>query len=142
MCEAAANRNTMTEVQRPSMKFARVTFLIAGIYGLLALLPQYFLEEQTGRNYPPPVTHPEYYYGFIGVAVAWQFVFLIMSRDPRRFRPLMLAAVLEKLSFGIPAIVLYTQQRLSAFMLAGGLVDLVLALLFITAYVKTRETRD
>ena len=28
------------------MKFAKYTFLIAGIYGLLALLPQYFLEEK------------------------------------------------------------------------------------------------
>ncbi len=123
------------------MKFARVTFLSAGIFGLFALLPQYFLEEQTGRNYPPPITHPEYFYGFIGVAVAWQFVFLIMSRDPQRFRPLMLAAVLEKLSFGIPAVILYSQQRLSTFMLAGGLVDLVLAALFVTAYTKTAEKR-
>lgn len=123
------------------MKFARVTFLIAGVYGLVALLPQYFLEAETGRRLPPPVTHPEYYYGFIGVAVAWQFVFLIVSRDPQRFRPLMLAAVLEKLSFGIPAVILYAQQRLPALMLAGGLLDLVLASLFITAYAKTAEQR-
>ena len=124
------------------MKFAKLLFLIAGIYGLLALLPQYFLEERMGRDYPPPITHPEYYYGFIGVAVAWQFAFLLMSRDPQRFRPLMLAAVLEKLSFGIPAIILYAQQRLPVFMLAGGLLDLVLAALFVAAYAKTAERSD
>ncbi|HEY0084206.1 MAG TPA: hypothetical protein VGB61_15610 [Pyrinomonadaceae bacterium] len=124
------------------MKFARIIFLCAGIYGLFALLPQYFLEEQIGRDYPPPLTHPEYYYGFIGVAVAWQVVFLLLARDPARFRPLMIPAVLEKLSFGIPAIILYSQQRLSALMLGGGMVDLILATLFVIAYVKTAGWRE
>jgi hypothetical protein len=119
------------------MKFAKVVFLCAGIYGLLALLPQYFLEDYNGRNYPPPITHPEYYYGFIGVAVAWQVVFLIMAKDPTRFRPLMLAAVLEKLSFGIVAVILYSQQRLSTSLFGAGLIDLTLAALFVAAYFKT-----
>lgn len=52
------------------MTFARRVFLIAGSYGLVVLLPQYFLESRTGRELPPPITHPEYYYGFLGVAVA------------------------------------------------------------------------
>src|SRR4028118_65663 len=113
------------------MKFAKILFLIAGIYGLLALLPQYFMEDYNGRNYPPPITHPEYYYGFIGVAVAWQGVFLIMATDPLRFRPIMLAAVVEKLSFGIVAVILYLQQRLSTSLFAAGLIDLLLAVLFV-----------
>jgi hypothetical protein len=29
------------------MKFAKYTFYAAGIYGLIALLPQYFLEAKT-----------------------------------------------------------------------------------------------
>ena len=52
------------------MRFARVVYFIAGIYGLLVLLPQYFLEEKTGRDFPPAITHPEFFYGFIAVAVA------------------------------------------------------------------------
>ena len=123
------------------MKFAKVVFLMAGIYGLLALLPQYFLEDYNGRNYPPPITHPEYYYGFIGVAVAWQVVFLIMAKDPLRFRPLMIAAVLEKVSFGIVAVILYLQQRLSPSLFVAGLIDLILAALFVAAYVKTANGR-
>ena len=75
------------------MTFAKRVFFLAGIYGLVVLLPQYFMEERTGRDFPPPVTHPEYFYGFIGVAVAWQIVFLIISRDPVRYRPIMLAAI-------------------------------------------------
>ena len=31
------------------MKFAKVVFLVAGVYGLILLLPLYFMEAQTGR---------------------------------------------------------------------------------------------
>jgi hypothetical protein len=78
------------------MTFAKRVYLGAGIYGLIFLLPLYFLEARTGRDYPPPITHPEYYYGFIGVAVAWQLVFLVMSRDPIRYRALMIPSMVEK----------------------------------------------
>ncbi|HSD47804.1 MAG TPA: hypothetical protein VLB87_14345, partial [Pyrinomonadaceae bacterium] len=93
------------------MRFARIVFLVAGIYGLIVLLPMYFMEERTGLDYPPPITHPEYYYGFIGVAVAWQLVFLVISRDPVRYRALMIPSIVEKVSFGIPVAILYLQQR-------------------------------
>jgi hypothetical protein len=68
------------------MKFAKMVFLVAGIYGLIVLLPSYFLKEQIGRDYPPAITHPEYYYGFVGLAVVWQILFLVLSRDPVRYR--------------------------------------------------------
>lgn len=119
------------------MTFARRVFRGAAIYGLIVLLPQYFLEAKTGRDFPPAITHPEYYYGFIGVAVAWQLVFLIVSRDPVRYRPVMLAAIVEKASFGLPAIALYLMGRLSGQMLAAGLIDLVLGVLFVISYTRT-----
>jgi hypothetical protein len=119
------------------MVFARRTFLVAGIYGLLVLLPMYFLEGRIGRDSPPPVTHPEFFYGFLGVAVAWQVAFLVIARDPVRFRPLMLPAVLEKASFGLPAIALWLGGRLAARMLAAGLIDLALGVLFVVAYLRT-----
>jgi len=124
------------------MKFAKRVFLIAGIYGLIVLLPLYFLEAKTGRDYPPPITHPEYYYGFIGVAVAWQIVFLILSRDPLRYRPMMIPAILEKAVFGIPAVVLFLQRRISTLTLAAGLVDLLLGVLFILAYLNTADLAE
>src|SRR5690606_26020537 len=120
-----------------TMKFARITFLVAAIYGVLALAPQYFLEGYIGRTDPPAITHPEFFYGFIGVALAFQIVFLIISRDPVRYRPLMLASVVEKFSFGIAAVVIYVQGRLSANMLGAGLVDIVLGALFIASFFKT-----
>jgi len=121
------------------MKFARIVFLIAGVYGLLALLPLYFRENQIGRDYPPPITHPEYYYGFIGVGVAWQLVFLVMSRDPVRYRLLMLPAIVEKASFFIPVVLLYLQGRVSSFMLGVSSIDGVLGVLFFISFLKCRS---
>ena len=119
------------------MTFARRAFFVAGIYGLIVLLPMYFLEAKTGRDFPPAITHSEYYYGFIGIAVAWQFVFLIISRDPVRYRPIMIPAILEKAAFGVPAIVLFILGRLSAQMLGAGMIDLMLGVLFAIAYTRT-----
>jgi hypothetical protein len=119
------------------MIFAKRVFLGAAVYGLIVLLPQYFLEAKTGRDFPPAITHPEYYYGFIGIAVAWQIVFLIVSRDPLRYRPLMLVGVVEKAVFGVPAIALYVTGRLSEQMLGAGILDLILGVLFVMAYRRT-----
>jgi hypothetical protein len=117
--------------------FAKRVFLVAGIYGLLILPPHYFLEEKIGRDTPPAITHPEFFYGFIGITLAWQLVFLVIARNPLRYRPLMLVSVLEKLAYGIPAIALFAQQRIKAMTLAFGCVDLVLGALFVLAFFLT-----
>jgi hypothetical protein len=122
------------------MRFARWVFTGAAIYGILVLAPQYFMEAQIGRDYPPPITHPEHFYGFVGVALAWQFAFLLIGRDPARYRPLMPIAVLEKLAFGLPAIVLYLQGRLHVHVLGAGLLDLLLGVLFAISYVKSKSS--
>lgn len=123
------------------MRFARLTYSIAGVYGLAILIPQYFLEARIGRDSPPPITHPEYYYGFIGVAAAWQLAFIIISRDPIRYRPVMVPAIVEKLSFGVAMITLFTDDRLSAQILAAGFLNLMFGALFIIAYLKLRKAR-
>ena len=43
------------------MKFAKWLFAIAGIYGLLVVAPLYWREEQITHDYPPAITHPEYF---------------------------------------------------------------------------------
>ena len=123
------------------MQFGRWVFAIAGIYGLIVLTPQYFMECQIGRDYPPAITHPEFFYGFNGVALAWQVAFLVISRDPARFRPLMLPAVLEKASFGIAGWILFAQQRIPALIVGFASLDLVLGALFIAAYFLTAPNR-
>jgi hypothetical protein len=82
----------------------------------------------------PPITHPEHFYGFIGVALAWQFLFVVISRDPVRYRAAMLPAIFEKLAFGVPAIVLFAQERIPAAVLGAGLIDLTLAVLFFVSW--------
>lgn len=119
------------------MNFARRVFTGAAVYGILALLPQYFLEARIGRDFPPPITHPEQFYGFVGVSLTWQLLFLLIARDPVRFRPAMPVAVLEKLAFGVATAVLFALGRVAAPVLAVGLVDLLLASLFVVAYRKT-----
>lgn len=121
------------------MKFAKYVFYIAGIYGLLVLLPQYFLEEQTGRDYPPAITHPAYFYGFIGVAVAFQVLFLIIGSNPVRYRGAMIAAMIEKFSFVIAAIVLLLQNRIATPLIFGAAIDLILGVLFVVAFLKTER---
>src|SRR5215475_4975448 len=124
------------------MKFAERVFFIAGVYGLLVLLPQYFLEGKTGRDFPPPITHPEFYYGFLGVAVAWQVLFLILAKNPQRYHRMMIPAILEKLSFAVPAMILYAQQRIGAAMLTAGILDLMFGALFVAAYLKVSKQRE
>ena len=123
------------------MKFAQRVFLIAGVYGLFALLPQYFMEAKNGRDFPPPITHPEYYYGFIGVGLAWQILFLILARDPVRYRAMMVPSMLEKASFGIAVLVLFLLHRVTAFLLVFGVIDLILGALFAMAYAKTGHAK-
>jgi hypothetical protein len=117
--------------------FARRVYSIAGIYGLIVMLPQYFLEEKIGRDNPPPITHPEYFCGFVGVVIVWQLAFLMIARDPVRFRPLMPITVLEKLAFAVPVILLYLAGRVAASVVFFGGIDLVLGVLFVMAYKRT-----
>lgn len=121
----------------PSVTFARRVFQIAGIYGLIVLVPQFFLADSIGRDSPPPITHVEYFYGFMGIALAWQLAFLVISRDPVRYRTMMIPAILEKASFALVTTILFLQGRLAAQMFGAGMLDLTLGVLFTIAYLRT-----
>jgi hypothetical protein len=120
-----------------AIRFARRVYTGAGLYGLLVLLPMYFTVDQTGRDYPPVITHLEYYYGFVGVAIAWQLAFLVIGRDPVRFRPIMPVTFVEKVIFAVPATVMFARGALPPPIMAGAVIDLVLCTLFVAAYVRT-----
>jgi hypothetical protein len=123
------------------MKFAKTVFWVASIWGVLVLTPLFFIFDSIGRNDPPPVTHPGFYYGFVTVALAFQFVFLVIATNPVRFRPMMIAAVFEKFSYVAALVVLYMQHRIHAADLVFAGTDLLLGLLFLAAYFKTQESR-
>lgn len=119
------------------MTFASWVFRIAGIYGILIMVPMYFVEKQIGVDFPPPITHPEHYYGFIGVTLVWQVLFLLIATDPARYRPVMLVGILEKLSYGATIAWLFAEQRVPAMLMGFGLVDVLLAVLFFLSYRKS-----
>jgi hypothetical protein len=118
------------------MRFARWVFLAAGVYGVLAMVPHYFLERYINLRHPPPITHPEFFYGFVGVTLAWQVLFLVIAADPRRLRPAMLPAVLEKVSFAVAVPVLYALGRVPRIIVGFAALDAVWAMLFVAAYLR------
>ena len=120
------------------MKFAKIVFWVAGIWGFLVLTPLYFMFDLIGRNDPPPITHPGFFYGFAGAALAWQVAFILIATDSVRYRPLMIPSILEKASYGAAVIVLVLQQRMHRSDLVFAGTDLLLGVLFVIAYFKTR----
>lgn len=121
------------------MRFARNVFSFAGSYGLVVTVPMYFSEAQFNLDHPPAITHPEYFYGFIGVTLAWQVLFIMISRDVQRYRMMMLPAVLEKFSYAGAGYVLYALGRVEPMIAAFATIDLVLGILFIAAFIRSRE---
>jgi hypothetical protein len=121
------------------MKFAKVVYWVAGIWGVLVITPLYFMFDLIGRNDPPAITHPGFYYGFAGLALAWQIAFLAIARDPVRLRPMMIPSMVEKFSYGIAVLTLVMQRRMHKSDLVFAGTDLLLGVLFVAAYVGTRE---
>lgn len=117
-----------------TIKFAQRLFLGAGIYGVAVIAPMFFAEGLIGQYDPPSITHAEFYYGFVSAALAWQIVYLMMSRDPLRWRPMLFPAVISKAGFAVSVFVLLAQGRLAARNVVLPSTDLVLALLFVWAY--------
>ena len=121
----------------PSTTFARRVFFWSGIYGIIVILPQYLMEDRFASDFPPPLTHPEQFYGFIGVTLAWQLAFIVISRDVVRFRPLMLPAIAEKVLFVVSTFELYSGNRVAPMFVAFAAIDLVLGVLFFVSYLRS-----
>jgi hypothetical protein len=119
------------------MRWARWAFGVAAGYGLALMPAMYFLEGRISREQPPAITHPEYYYGFVGVTLAWQVLFALIAGDPARYRPVMPIAVLEKATFAVAVPVLYVLHRVVADALVFSAIDVVLGVSFLIAYFVT-----
>lgn len=119
------------------MKFAKIVFYVAFIWGILILTPLYFMFDAIGHQDPPAITHPGFYYGFLSVGLPFQFVFLIIARDPARFRVIMLPSMLEKFGYFASFATLYVQHRLHASDLGFAAVDLVFGVLFVVAFLRS-----
>src|SRR5882757_7235295 len=119
------------------MKFVRMLYGIAAVYGLLSLMPLYFMLGRIGRDAPPAITHPEFYYGFVGLALLWQLVFLLIAMNPARYRALMVLAIFEKFVYSVPVVILFSLGRVAPTILVSSFVDPIFGVLFIIAYFQT-----
>jgi hypothetical protein len=119
------------------MRFAKVVFWVAGIWGVLVIAPLYFIFDLIGKQDPPAITHPGFYYGFVGCALAWQIAFLFIAREPVRLRPMMIPSVVEKITFGAAVVALVMQGRMHRADLVFAGTDLTLGVLFVAAWVMT-----
>ena len=120
------------------MRFAKIVFIAAGIWGLAVLPPFYWLVDITGRHYDVPTQYPQFFYGFMSITLAWQLAFLVIGSNPARFRPLMVPSMLEKFGYVGTLAVLYAQRRVSSTDAQAIVPDLILGVLFVAAFVKTR----
>lgn len=80
----------------------------------MVLAPQYAQDQKIGRLITAPLAYPEQLCGFIGAALAWQFVFLPIAHDVVRFRVFMLPGIAEKLRFSVPVLVSCAMTRVAA----------------------------
>jgi hypothetical protein len=119
------------------MRFAKIAFWIAAIWGVLVITPLYFMFDLISRMDPPPITHPAFFYGFVGAALAWQIAFFFIASDPARYRPLMIPSIFEKFSYGVAVVILVLQGRMHSSDLLFAGADLLLGFLFVVAYFKT-----
>jgi hypothetical protein len=121
-------------------RFARLAFKFAGIYGIVVLAPLYFMEDLINTHFPPAITHPDHFYGVIGLALAWQVAFLVIATDPPRYRPLMPVTLIEKFSFSLAVVVLFAKGRVPLPVLGPALLDMAFGVLFFVAWRRTPIT--
>jgi len=121
----------LPDTPNSAVTFARRVYIIAAIYGFLAVPALYFTDA--------PDPHRLLYFAFAGIALVFQGVFLVIARDPQRYAAFLPLTVFEKISFGIPALAFWSQGQAADDMALGGAVDLVFAALFVAAWLKMRK---
>lgn len=123
------------------MRFARIVFTCAGVWGLVALVPLYFSADVIGKLYPPAITHPDFFFGFVGVAVAWQLAFLLIGRNPVGLHAMMGPAIAEKFIYVFTLTALYGNGSLQFGQFVVAVPDFVFGVLFVTAFFKVQGSQ-
>jgi hypothetical protein len=121
------------------MKLAKWTFRTAGIFGLIVMVPLLFAMKLIDQIMPPAVNHPEFFYGFVILNICWQILYLFLSKDPIRFRPMMIPSFFAKASGSIALMWLYIQDRISSQWVATAILDGVFAILFLISFWVIRQ---
>ncbi len=103
-------------------RLASRVFRVAAIYGVIVLAPLYFAPVPD----PWRLTH----FGFIGTALVFQGMFWLISRDPVKYAALIPLGIMEKLVFGVPAVIFATLGRADPIAGVFGALDLFWAVMF------------
>ena len=111
-------------------RWVRYWFGGAALYATIALLGSLVLPLPA-----PPALLPQLAFTF--TALAFQIVFGMIAFDPVRYRPLMLAGVVEKLGFAVPVLGLAGSGGCERLAIPFGVIDLVLGAGFFLAWRAT-----
>ena len=122
------------------MRLAKIIFIGAGIWGIAVLTPLYWLVDISGRHYPSPNDYPQFFYGFIAVAIAWQIAFLMIGSNPARFRIFMIPAMIEKFAYVSTLLIMYGRSLIPTIDVQPAIPDGLIGLLFIVAFWATRTS--
>ena len=115
------------------MKIARWVFLIAGILGLLPVVPvvyNLFLSEP--ELVPELASMGLLFYVFLIQYACWRILYIFLARDPLRYRPLMILAFFVEVSVPFNSVWLYFYGF--RFWIVRTVAALVFALLFLAAF--------
>ena len=110
-----------------ALRFARISFALAGVYGLAATLSLYFRA--------PLSPDTQWLHAFAGAAAATQLAYLLIASDPVRFRPVIPVGIVSKFSFAIPMTLLYARGAVGPDSFVFALIDYALAILFAVNFV-------
>jgi hypothetical protein len=97
-------------------------------------VPMALAEKTVEQIMPPAVNHPEFFYGFVFLNICWQVLYLFLSTDPIRYRPMMIPSFLAKTSGVVALTWLYLQKRISSQWAATIIIDGIWAVLFLVAF--------
>ena len=123
------------------MRLARWAFLMAGILGLLPAVPLvYAVVFDRQWLLPDMASMGLFFYGVLFQYICWQILYMVLARDPARFRPMMIPAFLSEVVAPLNTAWLYLYG--ARVWTATAVRFLSLASLFLVAYwVTGRELR-
>jgi hypothetical protein len=115
------------------MKLARWVFLIAGIFGLIPVVPLVYTTMVKGEAILPDFASMGSFFSVsVFQYVCWQISYIILARDPVRFRSMIILAFFVEITAPLNPLWLF----LYGFRLwiSIAVVDFLLAILFVVAF--------
>ena len=114
------------------MRFARWSFALAGLYGLVATLAIYVRQPLSAGTLAA--------WWFAGAAATTQLAYLLIASDPRRYARLIPIGIASKLSFALPVFWL-AAKGVPAMPVPFAAIDVALAVLFAVHDRRLRDSR-